>query len=53
MRRKLQPVLRWQDYADPAAPCRQKTQQCHVSGDCIRCFAITGEACRWPAEEAK
>ena len=50
MRRKPQPVLRWQDYSDPTAPCRQRTQICHHSGDCIRCFAWMGEACRLPKE---
>lgn len=46
MRRKVRPGIRWQDYSNLSDPCRQDTQICTHDGDCIRCFAITGEECR-------
>lgn len=50
MRRKQLKLVNWRDYVDTSAPCRQRTQQCDHNGDCIKCFAITGEACRLPTE---
>lgn len=50
MRRKRRPMINWRDYVDPSAPCRQRTQLSTHDGDCIRCFAITGEACRLPSD---
>ena len=46
MRRKPSRTIDWRDYVDPTAPCRQQTNICDYNGDCLRCFAITGEMCR-------
>lgn len=31
-----------------SAPCRERTGECDANGECARCFAASGEACREP-----
>lgn len=35
----------WRELARPDDPCRQKTGQCDLHGECLRCFAANGESC--------